>query len=85
METLITDDEQNVNVKAYPNPTTEGVTVTIVGSTQYEHTLRVISTVGVEKEYRTFTGNNTTIDMSDYQSGTYMVSVDGVVVRVIRN
>ncbi len=85
METLITDDEQNVNVKAYPNPTTEGVTLTIVGSTQYEHTLRVISTVGVEKEYRTFTGNNTTIDMSDYQSGTYMVSVDGVVVRVIRN
>ena len=85
METLITDDEQSVSVKAYPNPTTEGVTVTVLGSTQYEHTLRVISTVGVEKEYRTFTGNSTTIDMRDYQSGTYMVSVDGVVVRVIRN
>ena len=85
METLITDDEQNVNVKAYPNPTTEGVTVTVAGSTQYEHTLRVISTVGVEKEYRSFMGNSTTIDMSGYQSGTYMVSVDGVVVRVIRN
>ena len=41
--------------------------------------------MGVEMESRTFDGPSTTIDMQGYQRGNYMVSVDGVVVRVIRN
>ena len=32
----------------------------------------------------TFVGNRTTVDMSGYPIGGYMVSVDGVVVKVIR-
>ena len=79
------DTEDEVNVKAYPNPTTDDITLTVSGSTQFEHTLRVISTVGAEMENRTFEGPSTTIDMRNYRTGIYMVSVDGVVVRVIRN
>ena len=85
METLLSDTEDEVNVKAYPNPTTDDITLTVSGSTQFEHTLRVISTVGAEMENRTFEGPSTTIDMRNYRTGIYMVSVDGVVVRVIRN
>ena len=85
LETLYGDSEQPVTVSAYPNPTTESVSVTISGSDQPVHMLRVTSTVGVEMEQRTFEGDNTVIDMRDYQRGNYMVIVDGIVVRVIRN
>ena len=85
METLYTDDEQTVSVTAYPNPTTDGVTITVDGGTEWVHTLRVLSTVGVEKESRTFEGFTTTVDMRGYAKGAYMVIVDGVVVRVVRN
>ncbi len=85
METLYTDDEQTVSVKAYPNPTTDGITVTVNGSTEWIHTLRVLSTVGVVMENRTFEGVTTSVDMRSYPNGTYMVIVDGVVVRVVRN
>ncbi|MBP5541475.1 MAG: hypothetical protein J6X88_07500 [Bacteroidales bacterium] len=84
MATLVTDGEQEVTVTAYPNPTTAKVTVTVEGSQVFDHTLRVMSSVGVEMENRTFEGATTAIDMQGYQSGTYMVSVDGVVVRVIK-
>ena len=85
MATLISDEDQAVTVNAYPNPTTESVNVTINGSDVNTHTLRVISTLGAEMESRTFEGQNTTIDMRAYQHGSYMVNVDGIVVRVIRN
>ncbi len=85
MSTLIKDSEDQLEVSAWPNPTRERVNVSVRGSMQDVHTLRVISTVGVEIESRTFEGDSTVIDMSGYQQGNYMVSVDGVVVRVIRN
>lgn len=85
MATLIADEEQPANVKAYPNPTTESVSVTISGSNNATHVLHVVNTVGIEMESRTFEGETTTIDMQSYPRGNYMVSVDGMVVRVIRN
>ena len=45
----------------------------------------MVNTVGIEMESRTFEGETTTIDMQSYPRGNYMVSVDGMVVRVIRN
>ena len=83
--TLISEEQQAVKVSAYPNPTAENVNVVVSGSNTTTHLLRVISTVGVEMESRTFEGPSTTIDMQSYQRGNYVVSVDGVVVRVIRN
>ena len=83
--TLISEEQQAVKVSAYPNPTAENVNVVVSGSNTFTHLLRVINTMGVEMESRTFDGPSTTIDMQGYQRGNYMVSVDGVVVRVIRN
>ena len=84
METLYTDDEQTVSVTAYPNPTTDDVTITVDGTTERSHTLRVMSTVGVEMVSRTFEGSTTSVDMRSYATGTYMVIVDGVAVRVVK-
>ena len=85
VNTLINDGEQGVKVSIWPNPTTKNVSVAVSGSNEITHTLRVINTVGVVMESRTFDGMSTSIDMSGYQRGNYMVSVDGVVVRVVRN
>ncbi|MBQ3949994.1 MAG: T9SS type A sorting domain-containing protein, partial [Bacteroidales bacterium] len=83
MNTLIS--EEPVSVKMYPNPTAGEVSVTITNATSVNHTLRVTNTAGVVLEDRAFEGNTTTIDMSRYQRGSYIVSIDGNVVRVIRN
>ena len=85
METLYSDNEQSVSVKAYPNPATELVTIAISGSTEPIHKLRIINNLGVEMESITFEGDSTVINMSNYQQGNYMVTVDGAVVIVIRN
>ena len=83
MNTLIS--EEPVSVKMYPNPTAGEVSVTITNATSVNHTLRVTNTAGVVLEDHAFEGNTTTIDMSRYQRGSYIVSIDGNVVRVIRN
>lgn len=85
VETLITDEDQPLTVNAWPNPATSNITVSIEGSNTFTHTLRVLNTVGVEMECRTFEGKSTTINMNDYQHGNYVVNVDGVVVRIIKN
>lgn len=70
----------------YPNPTTDAVTVIFNNEkTRGEgHTLRVMNMVGAEMEHSTFQGERTMIELSEYPSGQYMVSVDGVVVKLIK-
>ncbi len=83
--TLISDEETpDTKVSAYPNPATDRVVVSIDNSMAERHTLRVMSIMGLTLESTTFDGNSTTVDMSQYQSGNYVVSVDGIVVRVIK-
>ena len=81
--TLISDAQPTLTV--WPNPTTGNVTLDIDGSQHQTHQLRIMSTVGVELEHRTFDGNSLPIDLSGYPKGSYVVSVDGMMVRVIRN
>ena len=81
--TLISDAQPTLTV--WPNPTTGNVTLDIDGSQHQTHQLRIMSTVGVEMERRTFDGNSLPIDLSGYPKGSYVVSVDGMMVRVIRN
>lgn len=83
MTTLITDN--SVSVKAYPNPTVGNVTINITNSRQYGHIVSIINDAGITLESRTFDGDTTTIDMSCYNKGKYIVSVDGYVVKIIRN
>jgi len=83
MNTLISD--QPVSVKAYPNPTTGNVTVSIANSQSPSHTLSIVNEAGIVMETVIFEGESTTIDMSRYNRGRYVVSVDGRAVKIVRN
>ena len=84
MNTLVTETRQKVAINVWPNPTSESVNVNISNENP-THILRILNTVGLEMEHRTFDGESTRVDMSDYPRGSYMLSIDGTVVRVIRN
>ena len=86
--TLITEPQPTLT--AYPNPTRDVVTLELLTPhssllTAQTHVLRVLNLQGVELERRVFEGSTLQLDLSAYQRGSYVVSVDGMVVRVIRN
>ncbi|MBR6310113.1 MAG: hypothetical protein IKR52_02800, partial [Paludibacteraceae bacterium] len=84
METLYGDGSKIVRVNVVPNPVVDNATVTIQGSDKLTHSLSIINLMGAEMEYRTFEGDATTVEMGEYISGNYMISVDGVAVKVIK-
>ncbi|MBR6017144.1 MAG: leucine-rich repeat protein [Paludibacteraceae bacterium] len=71
-------------VRAYPNPVVNTTTVTIENSDNFEHNLRVVNLMGAEVMNTTFEGNETNVEMSGYPQGNYMISVDGIVVKVMK-
>ena len=73
-----------VAVKVYPNPTANVVNIAVENATQSTHTLRVMNIMGVTMLNTTFDGDATSIDFSQFGNGSYTVSVDGIVVRVIK-
>ncbi len=77
-------DAPNAVVTAYPNPTVGTVSISIENATQLTHTLRVMNIMGVTLLNTTFDGDATSIDFSRFGNGSYTVSVDGIVVRVIK-
>ena len=77
-------DTKQAKVSAYPNPVVNTTTVTIENSYNYEHTLRVVNFNGWEVLRSTFEGNETKVDMGGYMQGNYMISVDGIVVKVMK-
>ncbi|MBO4607722.1 MAG: T9SS type A sorting domain-containing protein [Prevotella sp.] len=83
MQTLVSDDPTTVTV--FPNPTTGDVTIRIDNAVTIEHSIVLLNMMGVQMEQRTFSGSSVNLDLSGYQRGSYIVSVDGIVVRVIRN
>lgn len=83
--TLLADDNTPAaTVNVYPNPAADRATVTISNSQASSHTLRVMSIMGVEMENTTFNGESIQLDLRGYANGSYTVSVDGIVVRVIK-
>lgn len=83
--TLLSDDMQPAaTVNVYPNPATETANVNIVNSPNEVHSVRVMSIMGVEMENTTFTGDSYRLNLRGYANGSYTVSVDGIVVRVIK-
>lgn len=76
---------QQTTLHAYPNPASESTTVSIEHSPQSTHMLRVLNTIGVEMEQRTFSGSTTNIDLSSWERGTYILNVDGMIVRIVKN
>ena len=86
METLYGADKQQpkATVKAFPNPVVNTTTVTIENSENWNHSLRVVNLMGIEVMNTTFEGNETTVDMDGFVQGNYMISVDGIVVKVMK-
>ena len=86
METLYGADSKQPKaiVKAFPNPVTTTTNVTIENSENYDHNLRIVNLMGVEMMNTTFEGNETVVDMNGYVQGNYMISVDGIVVKVMK-
>ena len=71
-------------MKAWPNPTSGATTVSIYGSHAEEHMLKVHNTTGVEVISKSFSGKSTKVDLTQYPQGQYMVSVDGIVIKVLK-
>ena len=85
METLYGADKPPVvTVHAYPNPVITTTTVTIENSESNEHDLRIVNLKGVEMFNTKFQGKETVVDMNGYLQGYYMISVDGVTVKVLK-
>lgn len=77
-------DAATVNVTVYPNPTVDDVTVHVENASTFTHSIRVMNVLGMTLLDTTFEGDETKIDFSRYTNGSYTVSVDGVVTRVIK-
>ena len=75
---------KQAKVSVYPNPVVTTATVTIEDSDTFDHVLRVVNGNGWQVEQREFEGMETTIDLTGCTVGHYMISVDGVVVKVIK-
>ena len=85
METLYVAEAKSLAiVKVYPNPVSDVATVSISDSENSTHELRIVNINGIEMFRTTFDGDETVADMNSYAPGTYMVSVDGIVVKVIK-
>ena len=96
METLYGADkaQPKATVKAFPNPVVTTTTVTIEyngsfpegdkNSTEWNHNIRIVNLMGAEVMNATFEGDKTSVEMSGYPQGNYMISVDGIVVKVMK-
>ena len=71
-------------VDAYPNPAVDQVNITIENPYSASHSLRVMNVMGVTLVNTTFEGKSTVVDFSRFGAGSYTVSVDGIVARVIK-
>ena len=85
MDTLYGSNKNaNVTVSATPNPVIDFVTISIEGSEAQNHTLKIVNMSGVEVFSTTFDGNSIRVDMTSYQQGNYVVNVDDVTAKVIK-
>ncbi len=84
VKTLYGAPKKVAKVHVSPNPIENNATVSIEDSENIEHDLRIVNIMGNVIEVRTFNGNTTSIDMGAYPTGSYMINVDGIGVKVIR-
>ena len=63
--------ESNASIAVYPNPTMENLNISALGMTH----ITMLNTLGQVVYDAKVDGNTTTLDMSQYQAGIYMVRV----------
>ena len=71
-------------IKANPSLVQDRTLVSIENMEGDSHILRVVNISGVEVLNTTFEGNETMVEMSSYLPGNYMISVDGITVKVLK-
>lgn len=81
VETLYGSQAQ---VKVAPNPVQNTAVVTIENSELTNHDMRITNFMGQEVERGSFEGDHTTINMDGYMSGNYIITVDGIAVKVMK-
>ena len=85
VETLYGNDAPaEVILRVSPNPVVTTTNLTVEGSDKFDHNMRIVNVNGWEVYNDTFEGAETTVDMSTYPQGNYMILVDGVVINVIK-
>ena len=84
VKTLYSAKKTVGQVRVAPNPVVSTAEVIVEGSDEGEHSLRIVNMAGNDVATQTFRGKVTTVDMSGLQMGSYMISVDGTVVKVIK-
>ena len=85
METLyVADAKAKAIVKVYPNPVISEATVSVENSDNMTHDLSIVSLSGVEMLTTTFEGDQTVVNMNSYSPGSYLITVDNVVVKVLK-
>ena len=83
--TFIVDNAPTqTKVSVYPNPVVDEVRVKIENPTQLTHMVEVMNVMGVTVYNGSFTGDEVSIDFSRFVNGSYTVSIDGIVNRVIK-
>ncbi|WP_234369109.1 CHRD domain-containing protein [Brumimicrobium mesophilum] len=74
--------EEN-NLTAYPNPTTDKITLSFE-KFNGEMNVQVVDIYGKTVQTKSIKSNNTTIDMSGLPSGVYMIKAESQITRVIK-
>ena len=72
------------SVKVSPNPVTTTANVSLHGFGEGEHLLVVYNAYGQQLLSRTFSGNESTLDLSALPQGTYLLTVDGEKAKTVK-
>lgn len=80
-----TDVEETIsgNISVYPNPAEDYIKLSAIGC--QHQVVRIYNVLGMMVDEIEINSNETTIDVSDYNSGVYFFNVDGEVVKVVIN
>ena len=78
------DAEAPLSITAYPNPTADCATITLGYDDGSEHQLSVINTVGKVVFSVSFVGKSAVVNFANMVASTYIVSVDGMEIKVIK-
>ena len=75
---------EETTVSAFPNPTTDRVSISLSNSPNFNHSLVIMNVMGMTVMNIPFTGNDIDIDLRGLPDGSYTVIVDGLTTRVIK-
>jgi len=80
----INDNFENSNITIFPNPTQNEITVSV--SRELTKYIAILTNIyGQELQYFHIRNGETQINLSKYPSGLYLISIDGIVYKILKN